>query len=210
MRNFLALAAAIGLIVGSSASVLAGPITLINPDMESGPPTVFGSIPNWGPNGGIADHANFAKPNNGSLGLYFGYYSAGSTETVGQLTTEILQPNMTYNFRGWAQGGGDDVGTVPFQIGYADTMGDLTSFIPLATQSYVVGQDWGDLAGVTYVTGAAGPEIGKELIVRLGGAAVGGDSDIWFDSLSASVIPEPASLALMLLGATALLRRRAR
>lgn len=193
-----------------ATSAFAGAITLNNADIESGPPTLFGPIADWGPNGGVADHASFARPNNGTLGSYFGYYSAGTTETVGQLTSELIQPGFTYTFSAWAQGGGDDVGTVPLQIGYAATTGDLTSFVELATQTFDVLSDWESLAGVTYVASGAGPELGKELIVRLGDASANGVGDIWFDNFSASVVPEPASLVLALFGAAAILRRRMR
>lgn len=185
-------------------------IPLLNADIETNSSGQFGRIDGWGPNGGWADHASFARPNNGTLGVNFGFYSAGTTETVGQLTTAIIQPGAVYTFRAWAQGGGNDVGTVPFQIGYAATTGDLASFVALATQTYVVGNAWEDLAGVTYTTGAAGPEIGKELIVRLGGGAAGGSDDIWFDNFSASFVPEPGSLVLLAAGAGLLLRRRSR
>lgn len=205
MRSLTSLAVCVALCAASSA--LGAEIPLNNAGIETNASGIFGPIDDWGPNGGWADHAGFARPNNGTLGANFGFYTAHTTETVGQLTAEIIQPNLVYEFRGWAQGGGDDTGTVPFQLGYADVAGDLSSFVELATQTYVVGNPWEDLAGVTYTTGGSGPEIGKELIVRLGDGGAGGDGDIWFDSFSASVTPEPASLVLVFLG-TALLRRR--
>ena len=209
MRQFVSITICVSLCWASNA--FADPIPLLNADFESNSGTNVGDpLDGWMPNGGIADHATFARPNNGTLGAFFGFYSAGTTETVGQLTGEVYQPNLIYTFRGWANGGGDFVGTVPFQLGYAATDDDLSSFVELATTTYDVGEPWADLAGVTYATGAAGPEIGRQLIVRFGDGAAGGASDIWFDNLSASVVPEPASMVLAILGATALLRRRRR
>lgn len=184
-------------------------IALDNADIETNASGIFGDIDNWGPNGGWADHAGFAKPNNGTLGLTFGFYSVNNDETVGQLTAEIIQANKVYTFWGWAQGGGNDVGEVPYQIGYADTTGDLASFVELATSSYSVGNAWAELPGVAYSSGTAGPEIGKELIVRLGPGNVADPAeDVWFDNFQAEVVPEPATLGLVLMGAVALLRRR--
>ena len=183
-------------------------IALANGDIETVTSGLFGAIDNWGPNGGWADHAGFAKPNNGTLGLNFGFYSVNNDETVGQLTTEIIQADKVYTFWSWAQGGGNDTGEVFYQIGYADTTGDLASFVELATSSYTLGNPWQELAGVSYATGAAGAEIGKELIVRLGPGNVEDPADdVWFDNLQASVVPEPATVGLVLMGAAALIRR---
>jgi hypothetical protein len=49
-----------------------------------------------------------------------------------------------------------------------------------------------------YTTGSSGPEIGKELIVRLGHAWAGGDSDARFDKSQANktAIPESGIIPL--------------
>lgn len=195
-----------------SAGAWATGISLDNADIESSTGGEFSSIDDWGPNGSWAYHASFPKPNNGSLGDKFGYYSAGSTETVGQLTGEIISADTIYDFWSWAIGGGDDTGTIPYQIGYADTVGDITSFVLLANNAVVVtgnGQ-WLETAGVSYTTGAAGPELGKELIVRLGDASAGGDSDIWFDNFQATAtpVPEPGLIAVIAFAALLGLRRK--
>ncbi|MBN1918035.1 MAG: PEP-CTERM sorting domain-containing protein [Verrucomicrobia bacterium] len=206
MRVFLVLSC----VLLCAGSAWAGNIVLDNWDIETNSSGQFGAIDNWGPNGGWAPHAGFFKPNNETLGLYFGFYSAGTTETVGQLTGEVITANTLYEFWSWAMGGGDDVGTLPYQIGYAATDGDLASFVQLATATYELGGTWGQTAGVSYMTGLSGDEIGKQLIVRLGDGSVGGSSDIWFDNFEASktLVPEPGTIGLLGVGVLGLLAAR--
>lgn len=201
MRAGLVFVAALALVASASAAE----IPLDNADFETG-----AKAP-WGPSGGVADHATFARPNNGTLGAYFGYYSAGNndpngamlTETVGLALTDTFEDGFDYTFTGWVYPGGNDVGSVPFQIGYDDG----GTFVELATAVFdVTGQgQWLELAGVTH-TVSGGVEVGMPIWVRLGDQAAGGASDIWFDSLSLNKVPEPASL--LLLGVAGLLLRR--
>lgn len=209
MKNALRSAAFAAACAAVSAIAQTG-IPLANGDIETNVSAQFGAIANWGPNGGWALHSGFARPNNGTLGNNFGFYSAGLTETVGQLTSHLILPNAQYRFWSWGQGGGDDTGTIPFQIGYAATTGSLASFTELATQTYAVGNPWQELAGVIYTTNDVGAELGKELIVRYGNGAAGGVSDVWFDSVQATyqVVPEPASFATLALGLLPFFRRR--
>lgn len=195
------------------AAGFAQALTLANADMETNATPQFGAIDGWGPNGGWANHAEFPAPGNGGLGLRFGFYSAGLLETVGQIVAgETLQANTTYKFWGWIFTGGDGLGTAPFQIGYAGTDDDLGSFVALATNAINIdaAAAWAEADGVSYTTGDAGAELGRQLIVRFGAGADGGATDIWFDNLQASAVPvpEPATLAVLSLGAAAMLRRR--
>ncbi|HRK22330.1 MAG TPA: PEP-CTERM sorting domain-containing protein [Fimbriimonadaceae bacterium] len=207
------------LVLGGIAATLIGSagmaqaLTLVNGDIENNSTGQFGAIAGWGPNGGWALHSGFPAPGNGGLGNSFGFYSAGTTETVGQIVQgHTIQANTTYKFWGWAYKGGDNLGTIPWQLGYANTDGQLNSFVALATTLNVVdgATEWAEMSGVSYTTGTSGAELGRQLIVRFGSGANGGASDIWFDNLQASaeVVPEPATMVALSLGAAAMLRRR--
>ncbi len=183
---------------------------LYNADMEYQTTDQFGTLEGWHVTGGAwAYHANFSKPNNETLGEKFGYYSAGTAEIMGQFSTLLFEPDSSYTFASWAIGGGDNLGVIPYEIGYLSGGTDIaTNFVPLATNLINVdGQEqWEPQVGVTYATGSTGPEMGLEIVVRFGGGAQGGVSDIWVDN--ATLTPEPASLALLAMGALAVLRRR--
>ncbi len=196
------------LVAMSVSAAMAVPIPLQNADIETNPDNAaqFSGIAPWGPNGGWAFHTGFDRPGREALGERFGFYSAGTLETVGQLTAELIAPGSTYTFRSFINDGGTPGGAVPYQIGYAGVTGDRSSFIPLATNvvdiSGSFGGAWMLADGVTYTVGTEGAEIGKELIVRLGSGADGGLTDAWFDNLSLTrtggdVIPEPGTMALL-------------
>lgn len=183
---------------------------LSNGDMETNPGPMYSAIGDWGPNGAWASHAAHPAPGNESLGNAFGFMSVGVTdevsgdnEIVGQISSWIFQPNTTYVFSGYVMGGGDAVGTAPFQIGYGADV--EAGFMLLSSADYAVDGTWTEYAGVSYTTGAAGPEIGQPIAVRLTSDTIIGKNDIWFDSLV--LTPEPASVVLLALGGLFLRRR---
>ncbi len=165
-----------------------GPL-LQNGDMETHTTSQFGGISFWGPNGGWSFHSQFPRPNNGSLGSTFGFYSAGTAETFGQVTGVLIAPNRTYIFKSWAYPGVNDRGRLPYQIGYAAVPDSLSSFVPLATAVVDVNgrTSWFEAPGVSWRSPSSGAAIGKQLIVRFGSGANGGDDDIWFDNLTLTV-----------------------
>ena len=187
---------------------------LYNADMEFQPGNKFASNEGWnfGKGGGWADHAGFAAPNNETLGLNFGFYSQQLDQIMAQESSWVFEPNSTYVFRSWATAGGGGTETIPYQIGYLDGGSDLAlNYLDLATAYHNVsgGGAWALQPGVTYTTGAAGPELGRNIVVRFGGVNQGGAGSgggSWIDN--AELIPEPATVGLIGLGALALLRRR--
>ena len=200
MRLFIGLIAAFGLAVGASADLLD------NGDMEYQEGSPYSSIYAWGPSGSWAPHSAHTPAGGGYdpvLGDNFGYYSAQSTETVGQITSSVFMPDTTYDFGAWVTGGGSGYGEVVFEIGY-DNGG---AFELLATNAVTVTDAWVPYTGLSYTTGATGGELGLPIWVRLGDGVDGlpGDSDIWFDNLT--LVPEPTSLLLLVAGLS-LIRRR--
>lgn len=201
------------IVVGTLSVLLLAAVAqgqLLNPGMEDQDSGKFGSVKNWSvQGGGWADHVGFAKPNNETLGEKFAFWSANLNQIMGQVSSLTFAPGQTYTFTSWAIGGGNDTGVIPYQIGYlAGGTSVATNFVPLATQTHLLtGQGgWALQPGVSYTTGSGGPEMGLPVVVRFGGVNQGGDSDVWVDN--ATLTPEPASLALMLIGGLALLRRR--
>ncbi len=203
------------------ALLLALPVSagaaLLNADFEDQPGPKFFSCKDWqvGLGGGWADHASFSAPNNGTLGLNFGFYSVDLNQMLGQVTLAVFEPNTAYTFSTWAIGGGANDVTIPYEIGYLSGGNSVADdFVLLArvlntAPGRNAGGAWGPMPGVTYTTGAIGPEIGQPIVVRLGGVNQGGagSGGAWVDNASLTIIPEPAGLALLAAGLLALRRR---
>jgi hypothetical protein len=208
MRAILGIVAALSIAGAANAA-------LVNADNEFQPGTKFATAEAWRvTGGGWADHAGFAAANNETLGELFIFYSAGTTEIMGQISSLTFEAGNPYKFTSWAATGGDGLGAIPYQIGYmGPPQGDLpdisTDFVELATNVVNIdGQDgWALQEGVTYTPTAGGPEIGENIVVRFGNGDDGGATDIWIDNQMLFIVPEPASLGLLGLGGL-LLRRR--
>lgn len=172
-----------------------GPSTIwhgpVNPGMEfqgQPPSPEFTSpIPFWGPSGAWSFHTEFPRGGDGVLGRKFGYYSAGTTEHFAQTLSDTFAAGRRYCFRSTAQGGGDNTGVLPYQIGYIST---ANAFVVLATRTVAVDSLWRDTAGVCYSVAPSGPEIGRPIAVRFGAGADGGSSDVWFDNLRVTSVPQ--------------------
>jgi len=196
------IAGALGLAVAAGLATA----DLTNADIETNDAGLFGPINDWGPNGSYADHATFAKAGNAGLGNFFGYMSTNNGETVGQQSSRLFKAGVSYTFTSYAQGGGNDVGTILYQIGYEDGAGD---FVTLAEAAYIAGADWQEMGGVSITINSGDAAIGSRVWVRLGAVDDGRNpDDTWFDSFSLKIVPAPGSMALLALGGIAAGRRR--
>jgi hypothetical protein len=143
-------------------------------------------IPLWGPDGAWQFHTRFPRDGNAMLGRKFGYYSAGTEERFAQTLSDVFAPRRRYCFRSVAQGGRDNVGTLPSQIGYIDPAG---AFVVLASRTAEVDARWRETPGVCHDTAAAGRELGRPIAIRFGAGQDGGAGDIWFDNLRVTSSP---------------------
>jgi len=159
---------------------------LVDTGFETSASRQFGRLNGWGPHGGWAYHERFRVPGRAGLGERFAFYSAGSGETVAQISGLRFEPGRMYRFRSWAFGGQDRRGRLPYLLGYAAVDGDVDSFVPLAV--HVVDLDgaetWRETEGVSYATAAAGPEIGRQIVLLFGNEEHGGASDVWIDGVT--------------------------
>jgi hypothetical protein len=164
----------------------------VNPGLEyqGQPPTdhQFTHIPFWGPNGGWQSHLLFPRPGDAVLGRKAGYYSAGTKERFLQRLTDSFEPHRRYCFRSAGQGGRDDAGVLPYQIGY---VGDDREVV-LGTRPIAVDGRWRETDGVCHDVAAAAPEVGHAIWVGFGSAADGGASDVWFDDLRVTSVALPS------------------
>jgi hypothetical protein len=163
----------------------------VNPGMEfqGRPPSpqFTSPVPFWGPKGAWAFHHRFPRAGSEVLGRKFGYYSAGITERFAQTLSDSFEAGRRYCFRSTAQGGYDKVGVLPYQVGYIDASG---GFVVLSTRTATVDARWRETTGVCHDVGASGTELGRPIAVRFGSAQDGGASDIWFDNLRVTSVPQ--------------------
>lgn len=168
-----------------------------------------GSFPqaaDWDGDTGTATHAAFTYGNNGALGTRFVFFQPDLVQPT-QTLADTFVPNMQYTFQGYGVDNGINNNDVRFEIGYDDG-----GFQFLAGATYDLDNlDWTLLDGVTYSTGAGGAEIGNAIVVRLVSVFVdvpASNGGVFLDNVSLSIVPEPASLAILGFGGLLLIRRR--
>lgn len=120
------------------------------------------------------------------LGRKFGYYSAGLTETFRQTVPARFAARTRYCLTASVQGGGDNTGRVPFQIGH----GSGAAFVAKVNTAFNVDIVWRDFQ-TCYNTGTSGAELGQTITIGFGTGANGGQSDVWFDNLKLTGTPLP-------------------
>jgi hypothetical protein len=161
----------------------------LNPGMEfqgQPPSTQFTSpIPFWGPIGAWQYHHLFPRDGNLVLGRKAGFYAAGDPSRLGQTLSDAFEPGRRYCFRSAAQGGRDNAGMLPYQIGYLDA----GRFVALRTRLVAVDARWRETDGVCHDVAAAAPEVGRSIAIGFGSAGDGGASDIWVDNMQVTSIP---------------------
>lgn len=176
-------------------------LALENPGFETGNANAWFSPQAGVP--GVVPHATYPHANNGTLGTYFAYYSAGdfATTWMGQRTGTNLVALSKYRLIAWLSNGGSANGFL--DIGYCATPGDVSTFVSLTSATYAITVPW---AAYTNEYEATAGVAGNELCVRFP-PKPGNTGGTWVDQMSVEVVPEPA-LGLCALGLLALLRRR--
>ena len=123
-----------------------------------------------------------------------------------------VEPNATYTLSMLAHGWGDGSGATPLVL---DLLADGVALTPSSLVDPVLGgATWLEVSRTYDVASLAG-SVGKALTIRLGvdRDASGNQTHfdrVWLTMLQADVIPEPATLSLLGLGALLALRRRRR
>ena len=155
-------------------------------------------------------HAAFPYGNNGPLGDRFAFTlpsNADASQTIGT----PFAPDTTYVFNGFGVDNNvNNENDIAFRIGYLD---GSNVFQELASETYdLTGlTSWTELDGVTYMTGASGPELGQLITLRIGAINVDYvNGGVFFDHVALTTeatsaeIPEPLTLTLLGLSTMAL------
>lgn len=149
----------------------------------------------------------------------------GYSHYSSQVTTEVFEANTTYTFSVWAQGDDDATlsssrvwmyiydataepgpadATALAVARYAPDTGDFINYDPGWTPQQSKDLGWTQIS-IQYTTGATGAELGNAVGVGFWGA---GDSAVDDATFDVTLVPEPASLALIGLGGLIALKRR--
>ncbi len=167
-------------------------------------------MPGWSSTAtGGADRGiwNTTAPGKHLTNIAFAY----KDNAFGQQTTEVLQAGETYTVS-WLQGrtGGATRGTGELWAGGTLTDGVMTGGALLV--SFTSSMNQADMIErqISYMAAAGNPNLGQLLTVRFAGTTVAGESYVSFDNIrfDSTAVPEPATLALIGLGALAAIRRK--
>ena len=148
---------------------------------------------NWVGNSAWYDHSAAPKPNSGTLGLKFGYYTPsnlGGVWMAHEMLVDTYQSGQTYNFNSWAVGGDNNMGLATYEIGYLNDESNYLSFVQLDRTTYSLNgvSQWDPYAGAFHTVRPGATEIGRRIVVRFG---ICNSDDIWVDKIGVSVTNIP-------------------
>ncbi len=133
---------------------------------------------------------------NAHSGDYVGALYWPSSLAVVQTTSHIISAGEEFTMTFWHQGGFRPGDAAIYYL-------DGGTRVDLATQAVSGASTWTEIQFTALATGAS---VGKFVGVSLQGTAA---DQVWYDDVSLTVVPEPASLALVGLGSLLLIRRKA-
>lgn len=161
-------------------------------------------IPGWSSDTTAADSGvEFDWPGS-TEGVWAGFLMAADSG-IWQLTGRTIAASDFFTLKVDLQNNYSAV-TPSFQLGlYYD---DAGTRVPVASDLVVPGSPWSEFS-LSFAGGSVPAAIGRQIGIELDNVTAG-DSWIGLDNVRLDVIPEPATVGLMVLGALALrLRRRA-
>ena len=224
--SLAALSSLLVLTTGLAGSAQGAVVTVNNPSFESpvyttpdkginDPPASWTGVNSfwWGTAFPLNIPANITAPPDGSqqaLWVNGRWPNEGIPAGAYQVLTSTLQANTTYMLTvdvGWPTTDTFGPGSV-INLGYGAGVGaSLLTATSIVNDTPTAGT-WTTWTS-TFVTGAAPAGLGEVLRIELMAGNSGG-TQTWYDDvrLTATAVPEPASLALLALGGLVCLRRR--
>lgn len=171
--------------IAATSYCLAAHLQVENAGFEESTGSMGDPAANWIGNSAWYEHAAASKPNNETLGANFGYYTPsdlGGVWMAHTILSNTFQEGMTYLFKSWAVGGGNDMGLATYEIGYLPDEMDYNSFVQLDRISYSLDgvTQWEPYEGAFHTVQAGAAETGSHICVRFG---VSSSDDVWLDAI---------------------------